>query len=76
MTMLEKSLSQALSLVSDRVSVEAGTLLNNIAVLHRELGRWDSGEFRWVQENTGARVTYLVTRDGYIFAAKESEVDY
>src|SRR5438093_13054985 len=40
MTTLEKSLSQALSLASDAVTVEAGTLLNNLAVLHHELGRW------------------------------------
>jgi len=44
MTLLEKSLSQALSLVSDAVTVEAGTLLNNIAVLHHELGRWDDAD--------------------------------
>lgn len=42
----------------------------------KEYGRWSTGEFSWVVDNPRGNTTYMVTKDGFVFAAKESQIDY
>jgi len=42
----------------------------------KELGRASIAEFAHIASEPGSRTVYLVTDDGFIFAAKESEIDY
>jgi len=63
----------------DRVYLMGANNANIIAVEERtgkELSRCSTGEFKHICADPRGHVAYLVTEDGFVFAAKESDIDY